>query len=147
MKFNYDAFNKWKEENHIPDQVKRIVNAVLASEGYQEPFPPIDEECGDTTNEYTITIYNRGGHPCARGKGFSLSYCTSSYIDGPEPDCKYLIKFIKGLGFTIENSYGDNGMDSSSNWHDTFWNYDFLYEPSVVDEEEFTIWEDSDYED
>jgi hypothetical protein len=147
MKFDYEKFDKWESENHIPEQVKRIVNAVLVSEGYEEPFPPIDKECVQTTNEETITIRNRGGYICARGKGISLSYCTSSYADGSESDCKYLINFIKGLGFTIENSYGDNGMDSSSNWHDTYWTYDFLYEPSTVYEEEFEIWEDSDYED
>ena len=146
MKFNYEEFNKWDSQNHIPEQVKRIVNAVLVSEGYQEPFPPIDEESGQTTNEETITLYNRGGYVYARGKGFSMSYCTSSYADGPEADCGYLIKFIKGLGFTIENSRGDNGMDSATNWHDTYWTYDFLYEPSKVYEEEFAIVEDSDYE-
>ena len=147
MKFDYEAFDKWESENHIPEQVKRIVNAVLKSEGYEEPFPPIDKDCGQTTNEETITIRNRGGYIFARGKGFSMSYCTSSYTDSPEPNFKYLLKFIEGLGFTIENSYGDNGMDSSSNWHDTFWFYDFMYKPSEVYEEKFIIWEDSDYED
>lgn len=146
MKFNKNKFNEWESENHIPEQVKRIVNAVLKEEGYGEAFPAIDNDYGETTNEETIKLYNRGGYVYGYGKGFSLSYCTSSYADGPEADCKYLINFIKGLGFTIENSFGDNGMDSATNWNDTYWTYEFLYEPSTVYDEEFTIWEDSDYE-
>ena len=145
MIFNDEKFNEWQNKNHIPEQVKRIVNAVMVAEGYEEAFPQFDDE-DVSTNEETITIRNRGGYVCAYGKGFSMSYCTSSYADGPEADCKYLLDFIKGLGFVIENSYGDNGMDSSSNWHDTYWTYDFLYKPSEVYSEEFEIWQDSDYE-
>ena len=78
MKFDYEAFDKWENENHIPEQVKRIVNAVLKSEGYEEPFGEIDTDCCDTTNEETISIRNRGGHVIGYGKGFSMSYCTSS---------------------------------------------------------------------
>ena len=147
MKFDYKAFDKWEKENHIPEQVKRIVNAVLKSEGYGEPFGEIDRDNGITTNEETIYICNRIGNIVGYGKGFSMSYCTSSLADGSEPDCKYLINFIKGLGFVIENSHGDNGMDSSTNYHDTFWSYDFMYKPSEVFEEEFIIWEDKDYND
>ena len=147
MKFDYEAFNDWESHNHIPEQVKRIVNAVLKSEGYEEPFGEIDRDDGITTNEETISIRNRGGHTIGYGKGFSMSYCTSAYANGSEPDCKYLINFIKGLGFVIENSHGDNGMDSSTNWHDTWWSYDFMYKPSEVFEEKFIIWEDKDYSD
>jgi hypothetical protein len=147
MKFDYEAFDKWENENHIPEQVKRIVNAVLKSEGYEEPFGEIDTDCRDTTNEETIAIHNRGGHVIGYGKGFSMSYCTSSLECGSDVDCKYLINFIRGLGFVIENSHGDNGMDSSTNWHDTWWSYDFMYKPSEVYEEKFIIWEDKDYSD
>ena len=91
MKFDYIAFDKWENENHIPEQVKRIVNAVLKSEGYEEPFGEINTDCGDTTNEETISIYNRGGHVVGYGKGFSMSYCTSSLECGSDVDCKYLI--------------------------------------------------------
>lgn len=147
MKFDYERFNEWESKKHIPEQVRRIVNAVLVSEGYHRPFPDPDELEADETGEETITIYNRGGYAIAYGKGFSLSYCTSSLIDGPEADCRYLIDFIKGMGFVIENSHGDNGMDSTTNWHDTYWTYEFLYEPSKVYDEEFVIWEESDYND
>ena len=86
MKFDYEAFDKWENENHIPEQVKRIVNAVLKSEGYEEPFGKIDTDCGNTTNEGTISIRNRGGHVIGYGKGFSMSYCTSSLESGPDVD-------------------------------------------------------------
>lgn len=148
MKFDYEAFDKWEKENHIPEQVKRIVNAVLKSEGYEEPFFEIDDKDNEiTTNEKTIYIRNRIGDIVGYGKGFTMAYCTSSLECGSEPDCKYLIDFIKGLGFVIENSRGDNGMDSSTNWHDTWWFYDFMYKPSEVYEEKFIIWEDKDYND
>lgn len=144
MKFNREKFEDWQGKNQIPAGVKKITNAVLVELGYGEPFP-MGNDSG--TNEETITLRNRGGYVYAYGKGFSMSYRTSSYTDGPDTDPKYIIKFLKGLGFVIENSSGDNGMDSSTNWHDTWWTYDFLYEPSVVDEDLFIIWEDSDYED
>lgn len=38
-------------------------------------------------------------------------------------------------------------MDSSTNWHDTFCSYDFMYKPSEVYEEKFIIWGDKDYSD
>ena len=147
MRFDYEAFGEWEKENHIPEQVKRIVNAVLKSEGYEEPFGEIDTDLGDTTNEETITIRNRGGYVIGYGKGFSMSYCTSSLEYGSDVDCKYLINFIKGLGFVIENSRGDNGMDSSTNCHDTWWFYDFIYKPSKVYAERFIIFEDKDFND
>lgn len=139
MRFNCEMFDEWEAHSHIPEQVKRIVNAVLKSEGYEEPFGEIDTDCGDTTNEETITIRNYDGHVIGYGKGFRMSYCTFSYANGADVDCEYLINFIKGLGFVIENSYGDNGMDSSTNWHDTFWYYDFMYKPSEVFKEKFII--------
>lgn len=33
MKFDYEAFDKWENENHISEQVKRIVNALLKFRG------------------------------------------------------------------------------------------------------------------
>lgn len=142
MKFNHEALEKWENEKHIPLQIKKMVNAVMESLDMQPVFCLDDDAL-----EEVIIMRNRGGYIYARGKGFSLSYCTSSYAEGPDADPSYLINFIKGLGFRIENSYGDNGMDSATNWHDTYWTYDFLYEPSETYEEEFEIWEDSDYED
>ena len=126
---NYEKYNKFEEERQIPETVKRIVRAVLVECGLHDPFPDDSEE--------TIPLRNRGGWTYAYGKGFVLSYCTSSMEDGPDADPRYVIDFIKGLGFIIENSYGDNGLDAASNWHDTYWNYDFLYKPSVRQIEEF----------
>ena len=124
------TFEQWRNTNQIPDQVKTIVNAVLKECGYHEAFNFDFIEEGES-NEELITLVNRGGYAYGYGKGFSIEYCTSSYANGPDPDPKYIIDFIKGMGFTIENSYGDNGMDSSTNYHDTFWTYEFLYKPSV----------------
>lgn len=117
------------ESQVIPQTIKRIVRAVAVECGMLDPFPDDSED--------TIPLRNRGGWTYAYGKGFVLSYCTSSLENGPDADPRYIIDFIKGLGFTIENSYGDNGMDGSTNWHDTYWNYDFLYKPSVKQIEEF----------
>ena len=142
MKFNYEALEKWENEKHIPLQVKKMVNAVMETLDMPPAFCLDDDAL-----EEVIIMRNRGGYIYARGKGFHLSYCTSSYAEGPDADPRYLINFIKGLGFRIENSYGDNGMDSATNWHDTYWTYDFLFEQSVTYEENFVIWEDGDYED
>lgn len=124
------TFEQWRDTNQIPDQVKRIVNAVLKECGYHEAFDFEYQEEGES-NEEVITLRNRGGYAYGYGKGFSMSYRTSSMEDGPDTDPEYIIDFIKGIGFTIENSYGDNGMDSSTNYRDTWWNYEFLYKPSV----------------
>lgn len=142
-KFNVDAYNKWDNETHIPEEVKKIVNAVMTELGFGLAFYK-DED--NSLMEETITIYNRGGYACGYGKGFSLSYCTSSYANGPDADPKYVIDFIKGLGFKIENSRGDNGMDSATNWHDTYWTYEFIYGPSIT-WEDFYEYDESDYED
>ena len=81
-------------------------------------------------------------------KGFSISHCTSSYADGPSVDYSGAFKkWLVGLDFSINNSYGDNGMDTATNWPDTFWTNEFIYRPSEVAEERFIEWEDSDYED
>lgn len=134
MKFDSKKFAKWENETHIPREIMDIVNAVADKIG-----------CGEV-EERTITIYNRGGQVVGWAKGFSLTHCTSSYETGPTPDYSFaMAKWLKGLGFTIENSYGDNGMDSATNWHDTFWTHDFTYKPTEVWEESFIIWEDKDY--
>lgn len=127
---DYPKFEEWRNTDQIPLQVKQIVNAVLKECGYPEAFDTEFIEEGES-NETVIPLINRGGYTYGYGKGFQLSYCTSSYANGPDPDPKYIIDFIKGLNFTIENSYGDNGMDSATNYQDTYWYYDFLYTPSV----------------
>lgn len=136
MKFDYEKFDKWEEETHIPQDIFNMVNFIAEKVG-----------CGEVVEE-TIRIYNRGGQVVGYGKGFSLVHCTSSYAEGPGIDYSdAMMKFLKGLGFSIENSYGDNGMDSSSNWQDTYWTHEFIYNPSIEYDEAFIIWEDSDYED
>ena len=123
--FNQEKFNKWEEETEIPEKIINMVNFIC-------------DKVGICMLEDTIVMRNRGGYPYAYGKGLTYSYCTSSYADGPDVDySEEMRKWICGLGFKIVNSYGDNGMDSSTNWHDTYWHYDFLYEPSMVYAEEF----------
>lgn len=134
-RFNQQKFNKWEEETHIPQDVMSMLSFICEKIGIEE------------IEEKTINIRNRGGWVVGYAKGFTISYCTSSLEDGPSIDYSdVLLKFIKGLGFKIENSYGDNGMDSSTNWHDTFWNYDFIYKPSEVWEEVFYDFDDEDYQ-
>lgn len=135
MKFRDDVFEKWEKETTIPTDVLGILNAVCNYIG-------IDEPCIDT-----IFLRNRGGYIYGYAKGFTLTHCTSSLTDGPSFDySSALLKFINCLGFSIADSYGDNGKDSATNWRDTFWHYDFIYKDSIMYDEEFTEWEDDDYE-
>ena len=53
------------------------------------------------------------------------------------------MRWPKGLGFRIENSYGDNGLDSATNWHDTWWHNEISYEPTLVDSNAFYDWYDT----
>lgn len=90
--------------------------------------------------EEEIILRNRGGWAYAKGKGISYSYCTSSMLDGPSYDYSDEFSFmLKALGFRLENSFGDNGLDSATNWQDTYWTYEWIYKPSVqeiMDEDE-----------
>ena len=125
-KFDFVRFGEWEENTHIPTAVMDMVRFIAEKIG-----------C-DISDETTITLRNRGGYSYAYGKGFTFTYCTSSYADGPGVDySSTLKKWLKGLDFKIENSYGDNGMDSATNYMDTFWTYEFLYTPSVKYEEDF----------
>lgn len=114
---------KWEEETHIPKEVMAIVEAVAEKIG----IDPIYED--------TISLYNRGGCLYALAKGFTFCECTSSLEDGPSgPDStmvKTFVKWIKSLGFEFERSRGDNGMDSATNWHDTFMYHEVIYTPSL----------------
>lgn len=134
MRFDERAYRKWERETHIPEAIMNMVNAIAKEVG-----------CGEVQEE-TISIYNRGGEEIGWVKGFTLTHCTSSIADGPSPDYSdAMAKWLKGLNFKIENSYGDNGMDWSTNHHDTFWTNEFGYKPSEVYEEQFIVWEESDY--
>lgn len=131
--FNQERFDKWEEETHIPKEVMDFLDAICKKIGISTP------------EEETIVLRNRGGHVYGYMKGFSISYCTSSYEDGPSVDYSdTLVKFLKGLDFRIENSYGDNGMDYSTSWHDTYWTYEFGYKPSEVYDEMFYDYEGED---
>lgn len=137
MKFNQDKFNKWEDETHIPQDIMTMVNFIAEKIGHDGG---IEEE--------TIVIRNRGGHVIGYAKGFSITHCTSSNADGPTPDLSGAFKkWLVGLNFKLENSFGDNGMDSATNWHDTFWTNQFIYTPSQTSDEPFIIWDERDYED
>ena len=122
-----EKFHKWEEETFIPKKIADMVEYIC-------------EKVGVYMNETTIVMRNRGGYPYAYGKGYTYSYRTSSYADGPGCDySKEISMWLRGLGFKIIYSYGDNGMDSATNWHDTYWHYDFLFEPSMVYADNFEL--------
>ena len=127
--FNDEKFEKWEEETHIPEDVMKIVDAVC-------------KEIGISVYEKTVTYYNRGGYPYAYAKGFQVSYCTSSYESGPDPDYgEIFMRWLSGLGFEIADSYGDNGLDYTTNWRDTYWFYEIAYKPTMVDSNSFYWWD------
>lgn len=117
-KFNEQRYNKWVEETNIPNDVMAIVEAVSKYVGY-----PLDKDCIEV-----VTERNRYGDIIYSYKGFQITHCTSSYATGPTADYTgVLIKWLGGLGFKVVNSYGDNGMDSATNWHDTYWTKEIAY--------------------
>lgn len=138
MRFDYEKFYEWEESTTIPEGVMKVVKAVSNELGFS-----LDE-----ADVETITYRNRGGHPYAYAKGLTLTHCTSSLETGPTEDYSgAFIKWLGGLGFEIVNSYGDNGMDSVTNWHDTYWSVEIAYTPSMVYDEKFYEYDDEDYED
>ena len=134
MKFNYEKFYKWENDTHIPESILNMINFIAEKIGYDGV---IEEE--------TISVVNMFGVTIGYAKGFTISHCTSSYADGPSADYSGAFKkWILGLGFSLNNSYGDNGMDSATNWHDTFWHNDFIYTPTRISEDKFIEFEDRD---
>ena len=128
-RWNDEAFSKWEEETHIPEDVMKMVEIVC-------------EQIGIEVYETTIEYRNRGGHVYAFAKGFELVHCTSSYEDGPSEDrTPVFMKWLGGLGFHVENSYGDNGLDSATNWHDTFWHNEIVYDATMVSDDKFWYYE------
>lgn len=120
MIFNRKRFEQWEHENVIPKKVMDMVNWIAEKIGY-----PVCEE--------TLNLKNRVGETIGFARGFVVSHCTSSYEDGPGVDyTPEFIKWLKGLGFELGDSYGDNGMDSATNWHDTYWHKEIIYTPSKV---------------
>lgn len=108
-----------KEFGIIPDKV------AYALQNIEKVFGVCLEEQED------IILRNRGGWAYAKGNGVSYSYCTSSLLDGPGYDYSKEFDFmLKALGFEKVYSGGDNGMDSATNWQDTYWTYTWIYCPS-----------------
>lgn len=136
-RFNYDKFDQWVEETKIPESIMRMVKAVS-----RELELYLDEDCVEV-----LYLQNRYGENYACAKGFRFTHCTSSLSDGPSHDySKDFMKWMQGVGFEYWDSYGDNGMDSSTNWRDTFWTVEIAYEPSKVYLDEFYDYDDDDYD-
>ena len=120
MIFNHERYERWERENSIPEKIMDMVNWIAEKIGY-----PVEEE--------TLPIRNRLGETCGFARGFIITHCTSSYEEGPSVDyTPEFIKWLGGLGFELGDSYGDNGMDSATNWHDTYWHKEIIYKPSVI---------------
>jgi hypothetical protein len=135
MRFNYEKFDKWGEETKIPESVMKMVKAVSNELGLY-----LDEDCVEVL--YLQNIYGEN-YACA--KGFRLTHCTSSLSDGPSHDySKDFMKWLQGVGFVEWDSYGDNGMDSATNWRDTYWTTELAYEPTKTYFEAFYDFNDED---
>ena len=134
--FDQDAYDKWENETHIPQEVMEMVSHVAEKIG----MGPVEET--------VVQITNRWGDTIGYGKGISLTHCTSSYADGPSTDYSSVFaKWCKGLGFEECGSHGDNGMDSATNWHDTYWTNEFVYEGTEIynqDLEHFVPYDEND---
>lgn len=114
-KWNSDRFAKWQEETHIPADVMKMVEMIA-------------EKIGISVEETTVDYKDVWGGNIGVAKGFQLSYCTSSLEDGPSKDMTpVFMKWIRGLGFEVCGSYGDNGLDSETNWQDTYWYNEIAY--------------------
>lgn len=131
--WNQDRYDEWVENTHIPQNIMDMVKFVCEKMGMCPP----EEEVVDVRNVWGETI-----GVC---KGFSISHCTSSYSDGPSPDySKELQMWLGGLGFEIVGSHGDNGLDSETNWHDTYWTHDFGYSETTKYLDAFYDYDDDD---
>lgn len=103
----------------------KVANALENIEKVFGVYFDVDDE---------IVERNRGGWAYAKGKGLHYSYCTSSYEDGPGYDYTKEFGFmLQALGFKQIGSHGDNGMDYTTNWRDTYWSYDYIYKPSETE--------------
>lgn len=130
-KWNSERFEKWENETHIPEDVMKMVEIV-------------SEQIGICVEETTIEHRDRGGYIYGFSKGFVLSHCTSSIEDGPSEDMTpVFMRWLGGLGFEVANSYGDNGLDSATNWHDTWWHNEIYYCNTFVEDGDFWDWQDS----
>ena len=127
--FLRDKYEKWCDTPQIPERIMTMVRHIAEKIGVDIG----EEEVIELTNYYGVKI--------GIAKGFTLSHCTSSYADGPSEDySEEFFSWLMGLGFKKGGSYGDNGLDSSTNWHDTYWHNEIYYGPSLVDEDVFYKW-------
>ena len=117
--WNSERFAKWKEGTHIPEDVMKMVEMIA-------------EKIGISVYETTVDYRDVWDDIIGVAKGFQLSYCTSSIEDGPSEDMTpVFMKWIKGLGFEVCGSYGDNGLDSETDWHDTYWYTEIAYTDTI----------------
>lgn len=135
-RWNQKKYDEWIENTHIPEDVMTMVVAVC-------------EKIGICVEEDVVLYRNVwSNRPYASAKGFHISHCTSSYTNGPTIDmAPAFIKWLGGLGFEVCASYGDNGMDSATNWQDTYWTKEIAYTPTIAYDEKFYDWDDDDDDD
>ena len=134
--FLQKKYDRWANTNQIPKTVMNMVRHITQKVGY-----PIEEE-------EVIAIRNYYGEIYAYAKGFRVTYCTSSYANGPSEDySQAILKWLKGLDFEIVGEGGDNGLDSATNYHDTYWTYDVIYKPSLIYAEQFEKYEENENDD
>ena len=130
-KWNSAKYDAWERETHIPEDVMKMVEMIA-------------EQIGISVEETTVDYNNVWGDNVGVAKGFVLSHCTSSLADGPSEDMTpVFMKWLGGLGFKVYNSYGDNGLDSATNWHDTYWYDEIAYTDSLMMLEDFYDYYDS----
>lgn len=114
-RWNDARFNAWVEGTHIPEDVMKMVEMIA-------------EKIGISVYETTVDYRNVWDDTIGVAKGFTLSHCTSSYEGGPTEDMTpVFMKWVKGLGFEVCGSFGDNGLDSSTNGYDTYWYNEIAY--------------------
>ena len=133
--FNRKRFEEWEQRASIPQKTMDMVNWIAEKIGY-----PVCEE--------TLNLKNRFGETIGFARGFVVTHCTSSYADGPSVDyTPEFVKWLGGLGFELGESYGDNGLDSATNWHDTYWHKQLIYAPSKIYEDFIEFDDEEDEED
>ena len=134
--FLQKKYDRWANTNQIPKTVMNMVSHITQKVGY-----PIEDE-------EVIDVRNRYGQIYAYAKGFRITYCTGSYANGPSEDySQVILKWLKGLDFEIVAEGGDNGLDSATNYRDTYWTYDVIYKPSLIYVEEFEKYEEDENDD
>ena len=118
-KWNSAKYDAWERETHIPEDVMKMVEMIA-------------DKIGISVYEITVDYHDVWDEPIGVAKGFRLSYCTSSLEDGPSEDMTpVFMKWIKGLGFEVCGSYGDNGLHSDTKGYDTYWYTEIAYTETI----------------